>query len=573
MQFRQAVLVVNRQSRTLQPGRANSFDEIYVDFQRQPENGGERWTVFLHPKQDVTIDRLEIQFDLPLPPDARFFANGYQSQSESRLYALDEKIARLPFFTQKYPGIYGDEHIGSIPRGRGRLHSWTYTYLSRYSAPQQRDIQFCGSLNESTGFTLLLYDRAGATLSVRKDMDGLQLSHSFPALDFWVGEGSEAEMFDRYFQLLGHAKPAGVPAIGWASGNRYGADISEAIILENLDAFAGFCRENDRSGFFQIDDGWQTAVGDWLSVKPAFPQGMAAVAQKIRAQGLQPGLWMAPFVAAQDSELARRHPEWLLRGKDGKPLQVGRYYALDFYNNELRNYLGGVFHTLLDRWGYDLLKLDHLFAVCLAPPPGKTRGQVMYEAMEFVRQLAGSKKIMACGVPLGSAFGLVDYCRTGGDVHTAWEQRLPGWLRFRERAGALASLRSTLGRRQLNGRAFHSAPDVFILRDDQQHLSPVQQQTLLTVNALLGDLLSTSDNVAQYSPEQAAEFQAALDWQGSRIIALNDLEDDFYSIEFENKGQRYFAALNLSRRKYALSATGREEDMELLPFESIVFRR
>lgn len=572
MQFRQAILIVNRQSRNLQPGKANSFDEIYVDFQRQPENGGERWTVFLHPKQDLTIDRLEIQFDLPLPPDTRFFANGYQSQSESRLYAPDEKIARLPFFARKFMGLYGDEHIPAIPRGRGYLHSWTYTYLSRYSAPTQRDVQFCGSLNESTGFTLFLYDRAGATLTVRKDMDGLQLTHSFPALDFWVGEGSEADMFDRYFQLLGHVKPAGAPAIGWTSGNRYGAHISEGLILENLDAFAGFCRESGRSGFFQIDDGWQSAVGDWLSAKPAFPQGMAVVAQKIRAQGLSPALWMAPFVAAKDSDLVRQHPDWLLRGKDGKPQIVDRYFALDFYNNGLRNYLAGVFHTILDRWGYDMLKLDLLFAVCLAPPPGKTRGQVMHEAMTFVRQLAGSKKILACAVPLGAAFGLADFCRTGSEVHTGWEQRWPGWLRFRERAGALASLHSTLGRWQLNGRAFHNVPDVFILRDDQQHLTPVQQQTLLTVHAVLGDLLLTSDQVAAYSPEQTSEFQAALDWQGSRIIAVNDLEGDFYSIEFENNGQRYFASVNLSKRTWALSATGKKEDMELQPFESIVLK-
>lgn len=578
MQFRQAVLIVNRQTRTLQPGKANSFDEMYVDFQRQPENGGERWTVFLHPKQDLTIDRLEIQFDLKLAPDVRFFANGYQSWSESRLYAPNEKIARLLWPVRKYWGLYGDDHIDSIPRGRGQLHSWTYTYLSRYGFQNQDNIQFCGSLNESTGFTLLLYDHAGATLTVRKDMDGLQLGHSFPALDFWTGQGSEAEMFDRYFQMLGHAKPAEAPLIGWTS--RGIKNLSETTIDENLDAFAGFCRGRGHSGFFQIDDGWQTAVGDWLSVSPAFPKGMAIVAQKIRSQGLSPGLWIAPFVAAKDSELARKHPDWLLKDKDGKPLRVGWnarwkgwYYALDFYNNEVRNHLGGVLHTVLDRWGFDHLKLDFLFAVCLVPPPGKTRGQVIFEALEFLRQLAGMKKIVASGVPLGAAFGLADYCHIGSDAGPLWEHRLLGWAGFRERAGALASLRSMLGRWQLNGRAFHCEPAAFTLSDERRGLQPVQQQTLLTVNALLGNSLVTSDPFAQYTPEQNAEFQAALDLQGCHIQALNDLQGDFYSIQFEDKGQRYFASLNLGARTYALSSTGKEEELELQPFETIILKR
>lgn len=585
MHFRQAILKVDRQTFTLQPGRSNSFDEIYADFQQQPEAGGERWSVFLHPKQDVTIRRLEIQFDLPLPPDARFFANGFQSWSESRLYGLNETIPRLPFFARSFMGKYGDELIPDIPRGRGKLHSWTYTLIHRNTARGYAPIEkkpavlFAGSLNERTGFTLFLYDRQSGILTVRKDMDGLQLSHSFPALDFWIGEGSEQAVFDRYFDLLEIPKPEGNQVIGWTSWYRHFTAVSEETVTQNLEGFAGFCAENERNGFFQIDDGWQTAVGDWHSVKPAFPQGMGAVAQKIRARGLSPGIWLAPFVAAKDSELVRKHPDWLLKEKDGRLLRVGWnphwngwYHALDFYNNEVRNHLGGVFHTLLDRWGFDLLKVDFLFAACLAPPPGKTRGQVMYEAMEFLHKLAGPKKILACGVPLGAAFGLADYCRIGGDVHTAWEHRLLGLLRFRERVSTIASLRSTLGRWQLNGRAFHSDPDVFILRAEQQQLSPEQQYSLLVINVLLGNLLFTSDDLAQYSPEQTAELQAALDWQGSRLLALNDLGGDFYSIEFENRGQRYFASLNLSSRKFALSATGKAEDMELQPFESIILK-
>jgi len=571
MHFRQAILQVDNKTYTLLPERANSFDEIYVDFQNQPENGGERWSVFLHPKQDVTIQRLEIQFDVQMPTHTRFFANGFQSWSESCLYGLVEAIPRLRFFAKKHMGLYGDEHIAGIPHGRGYLHSWTYTFFAK----EGDKTLFLGSLNETTGFTLFLYDQPNGILTVRKDMDGLQLAHSFPALDFWVGEGSESDVFDRYFQALGTPQPAVPPALGWTSWYHHFTRISEEIILQNLENVSN---SGLSFSFFQIDDGWQTCIGDWLSVKKTFPNGMGFVAQKIREKGLSPGLWLAPFIAAKDSELAKKHPDWLLKDAKGQPLKVGWnpmwdgwYHALDFYNNEVRNYLGGVFHAVLDRWGFDLLKLDFLFAVCLAPPPGKTRGQVMHDAMEFLRQLAGPKKILACGVPLGSAFGLADYCRIGGDIHINWEHRLLAFLRFRERVSTLASLRSTLGRWQLDGRAFRNDPDVFILRNENQRLSPTQQQTVLTINTLLGSLLFTSDDLGKYSPEQMAELEAVLEWHGSRISRVSELEKDVFKIDFENEGVPYSAFCNLnSRAKMAQTKNGR---IEIQPFETIILSR
>lgn len=617
MHFRQAILKVDNKTHNLLPGRANSFDEIYVDFQMESFNptpapaptgrgaplkalstsplpvglNGERWSVFLHPKQDVTIQRLEIQFDLQLPSDARFFANGFQSWSESRLYNLNEAIPRLHFFAKKYIGLFGDEHIPDIPYGRGYLHSWTYTYFTAAGGrltTNGMDTLFLGSLNESTGFTIFLYDQPNGILTVRKDMDGLKLSHSFPALDFWIGEGSEREVFDRYFQVLGTSSPlppskggqnADPPAIGWTSWYNHFTKISEGIILQNLENVV-----NSDLPFtcFQIDDGWQTAVGDWLSVKPSFPDGMGFLAGKIREQGLSPGLWLAPFVAAKDSDLVKKHPDWLLKNAKGKPLKAGWspmwggwFYVLDFYNNEVRNHLGGVFHTITDRWGFDLLKLDFLFAVCLAPPPGKTRGQVMHEAMEFLRKLAGSKKILACGVPLGSAFGLADYCRIGGDIHLAWEHRLLAFLRFRERLSTLASLRSTLGRWQLNGRAFHNDPDVFILRNENQKLTLTQQQTVLTINALLGNLLFTSDDLGKYSPEQTAELEAALEFRSSRIATVAELEKDVYKIDFENNGEQFAAFCNLTGRAKNLTVgtpAKSNTGLQLQPYESLILK-
>lgn len=567
MSFRQATLTLNGKTLTLQPEKANSFEEIYVDFRREEANGGQHWSVFLHPKQDIVLQNLEIQFDLPMPAGTRFFANGYQSWSESRLYALDEAIPRLRSFARQHLGFSGDEHIKGIPHGRGRLHAWTYTYFKKPSSTL-----LAGSLSERTGFTLFCYDQSTGILTVRKDLEGLALAHSFPALDCWIGESTEKDVFDGWFRTMELPRPQAPDSLGWTSWYQHFTHISADLLTKNLKSIA-----NSGLPFrhFQIDDGWQTAVGDWFSVKPAFPRGMADMAAQIRANGLTPGLWLAPFVAAAQSELVRRNPDWLLKDRHGKPLKAGWnpmwggwYYALDFYHTGVRDYLSGVFHTVLDKWGYELVKLDFLFAVCLAPPAGKTRGAVMWEAMEFLRTQVGSRQILACGAPLGSCFGQADYCRIGGDIHLDWEHRPLRWLRHRERVSTLAALRSTLGRWQLHGRAFVNDPDVFILRTQKQQLTPAQQNTILTINVLLGGLLFTSDDVGDYTPEQQAELESVLDWRGSVIQEVRALQNDVFRIDFDLRGTRFFALCNLTNQTVQA-----DNALEIMAFETIILRR
>ncbi|MCW5921555.1 MAG: alpha-galactosidase [Saprospiraceae bacterium] len=577
MHFRQAVLKLNDKTYTLLPGRANSFDEIYADFQQTAENGGARWGLFLHPKQDVVIQRLEIQFDWPLSAHARFFANGYQSGSESRWLSVGEANPRTHWLARIRAGKESDEHIPDIPRGRGYWHSWTYTSVCHAAEAEAKNgghaaITFFGSLNENTGFTLFLYDQPNGIFTVRKDMDGLQLSHSFPALDFWIGEGSEREVFERYFALLG-IEPTPNPAqLGWGSDGIGAKKIAEKDVFQSLDNVAGSALP---FRIFQIGEGWQTDVGDWLSSNERFPNGMGLVAQKIKEKGMVPCLWLAPFAVSKNSSLSKKHPNWLLKNAKGAPLKIGwsrkyggGYHALDFYNNEVRNHLGGVFHQVLEQWGFEVIRLDYLFAACAAPPSGKTRGQVMHEAMEFLKKLAGSKKSIACGVPLGAVFGLVDYCRLGGEAHQGWKNRLQALLGLRNRADTQTSLRSSLGHWPLVGRAFHNVLDVFSLEAGQSKRVMELQYTSLTIHALLGSLLFSGDKIERFAPEQIAELEAVLDWRGSRATQVIEAQKDVFQIYFENGGAHFCAYCNLTSKPQTLTRDA--ERIELMPFETLV---
>jgi alpha-galactosidase len=363
---------------------------------------------------------------------------------------------------------------------------------------------------------------------------------------------AESVAFDTYFKLSEIAPPRAPKTTGWTSWYYYYNKIDQEIIQKNLDAFA---TRNIPIDIFQIDDGWQTHIGDWHTHKTAsFPKGMQFTAQQIHQKGYKAGLWLAPFVVETASDMYKSKPQWLLRDTSGKPVKAGysplwsgNFYALDTYNPEFREYLAGVFYTVLHKWKYDLVKLDFLYAACILPRHNKTTGQVMHDSMDFLRSLIGDKLLLACGVPLASAFGLADYCRIGADIHLSWEHKLLKFLRNRERVSTILSLRTTLGRWQLNGRAFQNDPDVFILRKDMHKLSSKQQMTVLVVNALLGSLLFTSDFIGDYDDLTLEQYTMIFYFQKCEVCSVVEIKKDFYELEFvDEKANKQDIFVNLS---------------------------
>ncbi len=92
------------------------------------------------------------------------------------------------------------------------------------------------------------------------------------------------------------------------------------IILSNLKAFAD---NNIPIEIFQIDDGYQREVGDWLEISDKFPQGMKYIAENIKTHGYKAGLWLAPFVCAKKSNIYKNHYDWIAKDEKGKPIKAG----------------------------------------------------------------------------------------------------------------------------------------------------------------------------------------------------------------------------------------------------------
>ena len=192
-------------------------------------------------------------------------------------------------------------------------------------------------------------------------MAGAVVTEPYEILNVVKISGEYDEVFDKYFALMNIPKPRLTHMAGYTSWYNYFGNIDESIINRDIDNFA---RVGENADIFQIDDGYQTFVGDWIDPNPAkFPSGMKAVADRIHDKGYMAGLWLAPFNASKKSRVAREHPDWLLKKPNGKPATTifnwGGAHTLDIYNEEAREYIAHCFDVVLnERTGFTIFSVD-----------------------------------------------------------------------------------------------------------------------------------------------------------------------------------------------------------------------
>lgn len=513
-----------------------SNDDVSFDL-RQTENG---LTLSVIPKKEISDISFYLERGYEYPQDSKFFANGFQSWTDTKEFAKNELMAD--------EGIVGKGLFGKSPFGMNLVGNYTFVEQSKECGVfhsnsfayvrNEKNVDFFGSLNDRTGYTIIYADMNKNTLRFSKDVEGITISEPYELLDLYFDNGGYDEVFDRYFAKM-NVKPLTDKKIkGYTSWYNYYQKINEKIILRDLDAIS---EKTDKVNTFQIDDGYQTAVGDWLSInKTKFPNGMKPIVEKIHAKGWQAGLWLAPFGAQKGSKLASEHSDWLVKGKNGKPIMVGAnwggFYAIDIDNTDARAYIKNVFDTVLNDWGFDLVKLDFLYATAVVPLHNKTRGQLAYESIDFLRECVGNKQILGCGVQQMPCFGKVEYMRIGADMDLGWKHKFFRNLTHREDVSTPNAIHNSVYRRCLNNRAFLCDPDVFLLRRSNIKFTFEQQKVLAKFIKLFGSVLFMSDNVDEYDDEQMAVFNDTLADDDMQIVAINETNNKLF-IDYTQNGE------------------------------------
>ncbi|OWY59351.1 hypothetical protein B7486_75030, partial [cyanobacterium TDX16] len=126
-----------------------------------------------------------------------------------------------------------------------------------------------------------------------------------------AGDGTPHELLVAWADRYGRAANARTTApfqVGWCSWYHYFHDVTEQDVKDNLALAADWPFD-----VYQVDDGYQRKIGDWLRTADTFPSGVEQMASDIGTKGFVPGIWLAPFVASPHSEVAADHPEYFAR--------------------------------------------------------------------------------------------------------------------------------------------------------------------------------------------------------------------------------------------------------------------
>ncbi len=540
-------------------GRLQAARESDARVTISEETSAGRTRITVTAVEDVILKEARIDRIRAIDKDCPVIANGFQSWTETREFARGEHLNDLsllpPLFEDRFhfreygsyafwtPPADQDRSPKGLPRRKWKNPlmpaSDDLTAFEWAHFKEDRPF-FIGSFNGANAWLIIQILRDEGCVTLYGDVEGkaLRAGESFTVFDFLIAEDP-----GKYFESF--SPRSGRKLFGYTSWYNHYQNINARLIEDAID------RADERLELFQIDDGFETFVGDWLDVDPAkFPQGLEPVVEKIHAKGMLAGIWLAPFVAEDASRLSKEHPDWIARDADGKKIYAGCNWSgdcpLDLNVPEAVEYVRKVLRSYRDM-GFDLFKLDFIYAASLKPLDGKTRAETSEFAYGLLREELQDRLIIGCGAALANCIGRFDYCRIGPDVSLRFDDSFYMRAFHPERISTKVTLVNTIYRSPSDGRMYLNDPDVFLLRDDNIGLSREQRKALTLMNALFGSLLMTSDDTGSYDEERRDLLDRALAIFRRGKALSYERRGDLIVIDYELDGGRHSMTYDMNR--------------------------
>lgn len=284
--------------------------------------------------------------------------SGFDAQAGNRWAdpgVVCERIGRSPY--QPFPAIL----VSNYRSGRGLVH---------------------GTLSQRIFYhNYLISHRDGAvTLEIFSGFKGiahLELAVGQVLADDWyLGATPDAadleKIFERYTaELRKHLPPMyGATAINrdslvWGSWNDgLFRDINEEQLLREAE-FLG--RNYPTVKWLQVDDGYASEStrlniahglgmpyeGETGVDRNKFPRGLKDFADRVRACGLRPAVWIGGF-CPKDTPIYREHPEWFI----DYDYRVAKSSPLDVSRPDVRAYMEKALDTFFLKYGFEGMKHD-----------------------------------------------------------------------------------------------------------------------------------------------------------------------------------------------------------------------
>jgi len=116
---------------------------------------------------------------------------------------------------------------------------------------------------------------------------------------------------------------------------------------------------------FVVDDGWFGArnddtagLGDWRVNPEKFPRGLGALIQKVHSLGMAFGLWVEPEMVNRDSDLYRKHPDWVYHFLTRPRTESRNQLVLNLAKEEVKEHLFSMLDRLLSENDISFIKWD-----------------------------------------------------------------------------------------------------------------------------------------------------------------------------------------------------------------------
>jgi alpha-galactosidase len=222
-----------------------------------------------------------------------------------------------------------------------------------------------------TGHWVASVDRSGPQMRLSAGMRNLRTvlrpgeSIRSPRILQVYWEGGNRQMGDNLFRrtMLARIVPRDdkgepvFPPFAYPTSSFYESNQStEANERSHIDSVAGLGFEYYWLDAWWIKGGHPHGMGHWgfpitRGYDPVrFPNGVKPVRDYARQHGLKFLLWFAPEELFPNTDLAKEHPEWVM--KPGPPGPI------DLTNPEARDYITRYMNTVIKEWGIDWWRCD-----------------------------------------------------------------------------------------------------------------------------------------------------------------------------------------------------------------------
>jgi alpha-galactosidase len=116
---------------------------------------------------------------------------------------------------------------------------------------------------------------------------------------------------------------------------------------------------------FVMDDGWfgqrnddHAGLGDWTVNPRKFPNGLQPLISYVNSLGMDFGLWFEPEMVNPNSDVYRKHPDWVMNFP-GRPRSEARnQLTLNLARNDVKEYIFGALDKMLSENNIKFIKWD-----------------------------------------------------------------------------------------------------------------------------------------------------------------------------------------------------------------------